>query len=255
LPTVGPAAPPTDAPAPTKTPKPTTANLVVTKFELDGNYLIVEQPADFVLTVKNAGTADAGPFSTAVTEANLDDGTQSQSDPHAIDRLGAGKSIKVTISMALPKAGYWKLTATADAENTVDESNEKDNGRDLSAKVLVGLPDLEWANGGGFSMTPSQTQPGYFTVGLDYINVGTDDLAQALAWVGITWYRAEDSASGVIDPFPISDLAKGAEQTYDSNRQLADPGTYTVYAYLDRDHVLNELRTDNNETVIHLTVP
>jgi hypothetical protein len=104
-------------------------------------------------------------------------------------------------------------------------------------------------------MTPSQTQPGYFTVGVDYINSGTDDLAQETAWVGITWYRDADSASGVIDPFPIIDLAKGAEQTYESTRQLADPGTYTIYAYLDRDHVLNELSTDNNETTIHLTVP
>lgn len=255
LPTTQPTLPPTATPAPTKTTKPATANLVVTKFELDADYLIVEQQADFVLTVKNAGTADAGPFSALVAEANLDDGTQSQSDPHAFDGLGAGKSAKVTFSIALPKAGHWQLTATADSEDVVDESNEKDNGRDLSAKVLVGLPDLAWANGGGFSMTPSQTQPGSYTVGIDYINVGTDDLAQETAFIGITWFRDEDSATGALDPFPIVDLAKGAEQTYESLRPLPGSGTYTIYAYLDRDHVLNELSTDNNETSIRLTVP
>jgi len=254
LPTTGPTLPPSDTSPPTKTPKPASANLVATKFDVDADYLIADQAADFILTLKNSGAADAGPFSAAVLEANEDTGAQAQSDPQTVDGLGAGKSIKVTFSLALPKAGHWSLLAKADSDDQIDESNENDNEQTVRTKVLTGLPDLVWADG-GFSMTPNQTRPGYYTVQVDFKNTGTDELAQSPAFVGITWYRDEDGASGDLDPFPITDLAQGAEQTYESDRPFSEPGMYTVYALLDRDHVLNELSSDNNETSIRVTVP
>jgi hypothetical protein len=245
---------PTDTPPPAKTPKPATANLVITKFELDDNYILVETPTDYLVTVKNTGSADAGPFSVSVLEANEDDGSHSQSDPKMVNGLAAGKSTKVTISISLPKAGHWRLTATADSNAAVDESNEEDNDSEVSARVLAGLPDLAWS-GSGFTMTPDAQKPGYFDIAAQFANQGTDDLAQESAFIGITWYRDEDGASGDLTPMPLTDMAKGEVRLLEGSQQMPGPGTYTVYALLDRDHVLNELSSDNNETSIRLTVP
>lgn len=255
LPTTQPTVTATDTPAPTKTPKPANANLVVTGFELDDNYILVETSTPFIVTVKNVGTADAGPFSVAVLETNLVDGVTANADPKTVESgVRAGKSVRLSMDISVPKPGYWKLTATADSDDAIDESNEDDNTRDLNAKVLRGLPDLVWVDN-GFTMTPSQTTAGDFEVGVHYRNKGTDDLAQTPAFVGITWYRDEDGASGDLDPFPIIDLEQGGEQTYSGTRHLPGPGSYTVYALLDRDHVLNELSSDNNETSVRVTVP
>lgn len=255
LPTNQPSVPPTTAPAPTKTPKAGAANLVVTKFELDANYILVETQTDFIATVRNTGTAAAGPFKAAVATANEVDGTKGQSDPVNVQAgLAAGKTVKVTIPLALPKAGYWKLTATADSANAVAESDETDNGRDLPVKVLIGLPDVMWANK-GLSMTASQTRPGYYDTAVDIINRGTDELAQQAAFISLTWYRDEDSASGTLHKIPLTDMANGEERVLESQETFPGPGSYTVYAYIDSEHVLNELSTDNNETSIKVIVP
>ena len=137
---------------------------------------------------------------------------------------------------------------------TTCPNRTEDNTQDLNAKVLAGLPDLQWANGEGFSMTASQTKPGYFDTTFDFINKGTDDLKQQTAFISVTWYR-DDGANGQLDSVPIGDLAKDEERVLESLQPLPGSGTYTIYAYMDADHVLNELSTDNNETSIHVTVP
>jgi hypothetical protein len=177
LPTTQPTIAPTGTRTPTKTAKPATANLVVTDFALDDSFILAEAPTNYQATVKNSGTADAGPFSMVVHETNIDTGVQTQSDPENVEGLAAGKTIKVTLSVAIPKPGYWKLTATADSEDTIIESNENDNSADYTAKALPGLPDIVWAND-GVTFTP-QGPSGSFEVVLDLLGSRDDRPARS----------------------------------------------------------------------------
>ena len=175
---------PTDTPIasvkPTRSPKPSAAaapNLVIGKFEIDADYVLAETPADAIFTVRNSGTGDAGPFKTAIAETNTDSGVKSTSNPFAVDAgLGAGKSVKVTISISIPKGGDWTLAATADTEDAVAESDETDNASEISVKVLVGLPDLGWqAPGLSITDTHEVGADGHkIELHADIKNTGTD---------------------------------------------------------------------------------
>lgn len=228
----------------------------MTKFEIDADNVFVETPFNALFTIRNTGTADAGPFTVAVQETNTDDGVEGPFHPAKVDGgLAAGDSFKASISVQLAKAGYWKLTAIADIEKNVDESKEDDNSKELNFKVLSGLPDLGWANGAGFSFTASQTKAGYYDVAYDFINTGTADYAGETTFIAVTWYRDEDSASGEFSEVPVGDLAIGEERVLEQSLQMPGPGTYTIYALLDDRHVVDELNEDNNETQIKVSVP
>jgi hypothetical protein len=256
---------PTDSPTttvqPTRTPKPTTAaapNLVVTKFEIDADYVLAEKPVDALFTVRNIGTADAGAFQTEVAETHTDDGVKGTSDSFAVQGgLAAGDSVKITISISLPKDGNWKLAATADSEDAVAESDESDNSREVTVKALAGLPDFQWFKD-GFSAfdTGEVTAEGHkIELQAKFSNDGTAAYNSSLFDIGMTWYRDEDSASGNLTPFVYADeMEPGATAELSKIDFLPGPGTYTIYAYIDDGRVVDELSEDNNETSAKLTL-
>jgi len=251
---------PTDTVAtgkPIKTPKSTDAlapNLIVTKIERDPGSILAERPFDVSVTIRNIGNADAGSSQGAIQENNLGDGVQGVLDPFPVGALKKGKSVTVDLSVTLPKEGNWKLIAIADFKEDIDESDEKDNTSDLSVKVVGGLPDLAWANG-GFSFTPSQTKAGYYDVAYDFINMGTADYAAETTFIAVNWFRDEDSASGDFPDVPVGDLAVHEERVLEQSLSFPGPGTYKIYALLDKRGVVDELNEDNNESQISVTVP
>lgn len=114
-----PATPPSsDAPAPVP---PTTTVTVTRKPDLvvTGIRTVTTAPRRTVVTVKNQGTADAGPFTTAFLHL----GDPSSAQDVASPGLAAGQSAELDI-----KGLYdTKVRATVDSKNAVDESNEANN--------------------------------------------------------------------------------------------------------------------------------
>ncbi len=262
-PTAGPTvAPPTDAPVPTRTPKPTAAaapNLVVRKFEIDANFILAETPVDALITVRNTGTQDAGRFSVAIKETNTDGGATSTSDPFAVEEgLAAGATKNITISITLPTAGHWKLTAVADTDAEVDESNEDDNSSEIAVNVLAGLPDFAWYKDGFSVFDQSEVTADGHKIELEakFQNVGTATYSSSPISIGIKWYRDEDSASGDLTPFSFADDMEPGATPVDLTKidYLPGPGTYTLYAYLDDGRVIDELSEDNNEAQAVITI-
>jgi hypothetical protein len=256
---IEPSSAPTDTPVPTKTPKPTAAvkpNLVVTKFELDADVLVIESPFVAVFTVKNIGDGDAGPFTAAVGETNVDDPQPTVYDPSdPIDGLASGASKKVSISVSVQTAGFWTFTAVADLEKSVDESDETDNAKDVTAKVRPGLPDLEWETDGFAASYSGESGSDGYKIDLDakVRNSGTDALDQTI-FIGLTWYD-EAGHSGDLVSFPIADdIPPGGSTHLQKIDFLPGPGTYTIYATIDVEHVLYELNYDNNQAQVTLTI-
>jgi hypothetical protein len=257
-----PNATPTANATPTESPtlKPTAAarpNLVITRFDKDPGSILVEQPFGYSVTVRNVGNADSGPSEGAVQENNSDDGVKGPFDPFDVPALKVGKSTTVDISVTLPKEGNWKLTAIADWKEAIDESNEKDNSRDLDVKVVSGLPDFAWFKDGLSVFDKFDVTADGHKIELEatFQNVGTAIYSSSLISISVKWYRDEDSASGDLTPFSYGDdLEPGTQVTLSKIDYLPGPGTYKFYAYLDDGRVIDELSEDNNETSADLTI-
>jgi subtilase family serine protease len=226
----------------------------VTKVEVD-DPVVAEIETNVFVTVRNTGDADADPFFVAVLETNLGDGVHTSSDSFAVPGgIAAGKSKEVMVLLAIPKDGQWKLEATADSDDTVAESDEGDNSGATTVEVLASLPDIEWV-ANGFTILPADFAPGHYEITTKIKNSGTEAVREVF-YISFTWYRDEDSASGELVPMPIaSDMNAGDQFELSKLDDFPGPGTYTIYGYIDRDGVVDELNEDNNEASTKLTVP
>ncbi|MGH9222676.1 MAG: CARDB domain-containing protein [Acidimicrobiales bacterium] len=118
-------------------------DLVVTSLTASPNPATQGGLTTFTATVQNQGNAASGPStlqwnpdSTGLITPSA--GTSSA----AVGALSPGQSTNVGFTFAYPKAGTFRITATADATNAVGESNENNNRRILDLVVNPANVDL-----------------------------------------------------------------------------------------------------------------
>jgi len=85
---------------------------------------------DVTVVVKNQGAAAATGFAVRILPDNDDDETKEKTGLN----LDAGKDLEVRFDDLRLNEGDHKLVATADSKNTVGESNEDNNKREVSVK-------------------------------------------------------------------------------------------------------------------------
>ena len=132
VPPSGTPTPPPTAPPPTG---PSLANLVITKFVAANDPIVVGVKTNGRVTIKNEGTADAGPFELSWGFAG-DSGGGGGNLPQPVDGLAAGDSVQLTVDLSLDFDGGYTFTATADSGKVIAESNEDDNTATLHVTAI-----------------------------------------------------------------------------------------------------------------------
>jgi len=234
-------------------------NLVITKFVAATDPIQAGVKTDGRVTIKNEGTADAGPFDLGYGFKADDGSSFGGNSPLPVDGLAAGDSIQLTVNLSLDVDGGYTFTATADSNKAITESNEDDNSTTLHVTVSS-LANLVWPDG-AFSVTPDANIGGY---DLNYQVQNTGTAATTVSFT-ITFAWSSTLSSGT---FPSEDccfsgagsedtLAAGALSTLFSvtSYHFPSPATYTVVATLDSDNVIPESNEDDNTATYQVTVP
>ena len=255
--------PPSKTPKPPKTAAPSTGpslpNLVVTKFVAATDPIVAGAKTDGRVTIKNEGTADAGPFDLGWGFSADEGGGGGGNRPLPVDGLAAGDSVQLTVDLSLDFGGGYTFTATADSGNAITESNEDDNTATLHV-TAISLANLIWPDG-GFSVTPDVDLGGY-DVKYQVQNSGTADAPQFK--ISLEWSSALSSGT-----FPTADCCVGGAQgtlggiaagalsgtTTIESYNFPAPGTYTVVATLDSENVVPESNEDDNVATYQVVVP
>ena len=253
---------PAKTPKPPKTAPPSTGpslpNLVITKFVAANDPIQAGVKTSGRVTIKNEGTADAGPFDLSWGFSG-DAGGGGGNRPQPVDGLAAGDSVQLTVDLSVDFAGGDTFTATADSGNVITESNEDDNSATLHVTV-ISLANLAWPDG-GFSLTPNPDVGGY-DINFQVQNSGTADAPQFK--ISFAWSSSLSSGT-----FPTADCCVGGPQgtlggiaagavsgqTSVESYNFPAPGTYTVVATLDPNNVIPESNEDDNTATYQVTVP
>jgi hypothetical protein len=245
---------PSKSPKPPKvTPSPGAAgpNLVVTKFVADADPFVSGVDAHGHVTIKNAGSVDAGSFSVGVSYQRDDGLGEGSYSAVPVDGLAAGDSVQVPVTLTLQDTGAITFTATADSGDAVVESNENDNTKTLSVNAVAALPNLVIDE---FSLTVDPSNAGMFTLNYTVRNAGTADVND-LVDLAFNWVASGSGQTGLFLPtkccpdhgpkLAAGDSASGKEGPF----QLPSGDTYTVTAAVDPDNKIQESdETDNYAT-------
>jgi subtilase family serine protease len=180
--------------------------------------------------VKNIGSGSA-------VASTLKIGTETYSFP----ALAAGASSSQNRVVGPLSAQEWSVTATADLNNVVAESNESNNTKTDSWTVTAILPDLEIssltgtisATGGSFNAT---------VLNSGAASAGASVLKMTLR-KGTTVIATQN--------FAVPTLASGVSHSQAYTITMSVPsGTYTLTAYADTNGVVTESNESNNTKVI-----
>jgi subtilase family serine protease len=193
-------------------------------------------------TVKNQGLCSAGGFYVALTSS---DPTQNK----YVSSLGAGSSTTVTFTYTAPtfaSTRYVTVTATADSTGAVAESNEANNIRSMSFRV-VSLPDLTVT---ALSGNKAQYEAGEtVTVSAVIKNIGPTSASS-------TTVRLTVPNIGTFTK-NLSALSAGASRTvtftFTAPTSLS-PQSITVTAYTDPDNRVTESNESNNTRTAAISI-
>ena len=120
-----------------------TPDLVVTTVAVKQAEAAVGEALRVVVTVKNAGGADAAASKTALylsSDKKLDRGDTRLAERASVARLSKGERARSVVKGAVPagvKVGTYRLLACADATKVVRETNEKNNCAPTGAQLQV----------------------------------------------------------------------------------------------------------------------
>lgn len=236
------------------------ANLVITKFVAATDPIVAGAKTDGRVTIKNEGTADAGPFDLSYGFSADDGSSFGGHVPQPVDGLAAGESVQLTVDLSLDDAGSYTFTATADSDQVISESNEDDNSTTLQV-TAISQANLVWPDG-AFSVTADTAGNGGYDLNYQVHNSGTADTTVSF---NITFEWSSALSSGT---FPTEDccfagpgtdvgLAAGGSSTSYSvvGYHFPSAATYTVVATLDSDNVIQESNEDDNKATYQVTVP
>lgn len=167
------------------------ADLTVTALTPNASTFEAGSPVSITATVKNQGLRSAGGFYVSLTSADLSTQTK------YVSALAAGSSSNVTFSYTVGQYASDKtitVTATADSSGAVVESNESNNTRSASFKVLkMKQPDLivsalssnktEYTPGEMIAISATVRNQGESAAGGFYVALSSSDLTAQTKYV------------------------------------------------------------------------
>jgi len=255
--------PPSKTPKPPKTPPPSTGpslpNLVITKFVAATDPIVAGAKTSGRVTIKNEGTADAGPFDLG-WGFSADNGLGGGGNvPQPVDGLAAGDSVQLTVDLSLDSGGSFTFTATADSGKVIAESNEDDNNATLHV-TAISLANLAWPDL-AFSVTADTAGNGGYDINYQVNNTGTADAPPFKIGVAFSsslssgTFAEQDCCWG--GPGEPENLAAGSESgTFSATGyNFPEPGTYTVTATLDAENIIPESNETDNTATYLVIVP
>ncbi len=167
------------------------ADLTVTALTPNASTFEAGSPVSITATVKNQGLRSAGGFYVSLTSADLSTQTK------YVSALAAGSSSNVTFSYTAGQYAADKtiaITATADSTDAIAESNESNNTRSASFKVLkMKQPDLivsalssnktEYTPGETITISATVRNQGESAAGGFYVALSSFDLTTQTKYV------------------------------------------------------------------------
>jgi subtilase family serine protease len=219
------------------------ADLTVTSLSSNASSYNAGDTITITATVSNQGLRSAGGFYVSLTSADLS--TQSR----YVSSLGAGSSTTVSFTYTAPSLSSTRdisVTAMADSTGAVAESNESNNTRSTSFRV-VALPDLivsalsanqtEYQVGDAITVTSTIRNQGQSGAGGFYVSLTSPDLTTQNKYV--------------------SSLAAGSSTTVSFSYTVptfASTKTVTVTATADSTGAVAESNEGNNTRSTSFTV-
>lgn len=219
------------------------ADLTVTSLISNASSYEVGDTITISATIKNQGLRSAGGFYVSVTSSDLS--TQSK----YISSLEAGSTVTVTYTYTAPLFASTRdvtVTAAADSTGAIAESNEGNNTRSTSFRV-VALPDLSIS---ALSSDKSLYEAGeMITISATVKNIGQTTAAA-------TTVRLAVPNIGTFNQ-NLPALSAGASQVVRFTLiapTLLSSQSITVTAYADPDNKVAESNESNNSRTITLSV-
>jgi len=205
------------------------------------------------VTVKNIGNADAGAFAIGVNWVRDDGLGLGSYSGVPVDGLAAGDSVQVTVNISLQDAGAVTFTATADTGQVVAESNEADNGKDLSVRAIDNI-NLAFVPGMVFA---DPNDDGSYSLTGQIENTGSADLNDRFR-IGITWQSS--AGSGTFADLTCCSHAPpmvAAGSSIGVGEQVSFPasGGYVVTLLLDPNDDIAESTDSDNGFFLPVNVP
>lgn len=210
------------------------ADLVITNFSVSPAQPTAGQTAELSITVRNQGSCQS---LSAVLQWKS--GQFAPNGPtQFIPQLNPNQSQVFTFEYAFPDPGNYTTVATADSDNTVDETNESNNVAILDVTVLPDLPDLAITN---FMIVPENpTQGENAEIKIQVTNQGSKDAGPFI----VQWKSDRSALTG--PSTEVESLA--ADSSVDLTFVYAFPraGDFTTVVNVDTDRTVTEIDEDNN---------
>lgn len=218
----------------TKAAKP---DLVVSKINFSPGKPLVNDEITLWVFVKNIGQ---GPAEASGVRVKI--GGESNPPVIPVPPLGPGKEFRYTVKQTFSHPINIIVTATADANNALAESNEGNNIKQKVIKVRPApKPDLTISKINFSNASPKQHEQ--IRVWIFVKNIGPGKSPA---------YRCKVSMTDSLNSSPIwSDklvpaLDPGKEWRWDAYFISNSAGTYTITAVVDRFHNVDETNENNN---------
>ena len=204
------------------------------------------EPVDVAVSVRNQGERESPPFEVRLVRGAATIGTATAGP------LAAGASTVVGIPWAAPlAAGTVQLTAVADAQFAVPESDETNNAASIAVEVTPPGgkgPDLEVPL---VAVDPAalSTIPQTFDVRAVVRNLGRDPLTSTIA----IFDGAPETGTLLVEQ-PIS-LDGRSSTVIAVPFEIVSPGDRTLTVVVDRAGTVEETDEDNNRASVSIDDP
>lgn len=220
------------------------ADLIVSALSANASVYDAGETITITATIRNQGLRSAGGFYVALTSPDL--ATQSK----YVSSLAVGGTTNVSFTYTAPQYSADKtisVTATADSTNAVAESNENNNTRSASFKVLASLPDLTVTSLTGDKAVYEAGE----TVTVTAVMKNIGQKASAATTVRLT-------VSG-IGTFSKNISALGIGATHMVTFAFTAPTALsaqniTVTAFVDPDNIVAEINENNNTRTTMISI-
>lgn len=216
----------------TKSAKP---DLVISKINFSPGLPKVNDEITIWVFVKNIGQVQAG-----ASEVRVKVGGESNPPVLPVPALNPNEKFKYTRKITFGTVGNYIVTATADDGNDVTESNEGNNIKKKTVKVVQGpKPDLVVTKINYSPGAPKQHQQvtvWYFVKNIGPGKSGPCKLSTSNSLnLNPIWHEA-----------PVPALDPGIEWRYQGYFISNQAGTYNLTAVIDRGDQIDETDEDNN---------
>lgn len=190
--------------------------------------------------VRNIGLGAAGP--SVLTVQATGDSSPTRYNVPALDSMAehtVNRLIQVT------GAGQYQVTAVADADNVLNELNERNNTATDTLAVSVPTADLQVLSLTHAPLSPTTAET--VTLAAVVINSGSGDAAPSV----LTLRVGNESTPA---RFEVPSLAANAIHSVTRQVQLGSAQTYEIVAMADADNTVAETNENNNSKTDSLTV-